>query len=78
MNGPVPRARWATLLIAVLATASLVVGGWRLASGANVIRIGAVFPLSSNAADLVGPELEYGDEGVVVFWTLRPLLVVRP
>ncbi len=57
MTPVLPRARWASLAISVVAVTSIVVGGWRLAGGANVIRIGAVFPLSSNAADLVGPEL---------------------
>jgi branched-chain amino acid transport system substrate-binding protein len=47
----------ATIAVLALAVASIVVGGWRLAGGVNVIRIGAVFPLSSNAADLVRPEL---------------------
>ncbi len=49
--------RWANLAIVALAAASLLVAGWRLADGLSVIRIGAVFPLTSNAADLVGPEL---------------------
>ena len=57
MTSVSPRARWASLVVSALAIASIVVGGWRLADAANVIRIGAVFPLSSNAADLVGPEL---------------------
>lgn len=57
MSNVLPRARLATLAVVALAMVSLVVGGWRLAGGASVIRIGAVFPLSSNAADLVGPEL---------------------
>ena len=52
-----PRRRWASFAVVALAIASLVIGGWRLGGGANVIRIGAVFPLTSNAADLVGPEL---------------------
>ena len=53
----VRRPRFATLAVLALAVASIGVGGWRLAAAANVIRIGAVFPLSSNAADLVEPEL---------------------
>ncbi len=57
MNTATFRPHWASLAVIALAVASLVVGGWRLAGGANVIRIGAVFPLTSNAADLVGPEL---------------------
>ena len=56
-NDDTPRRSWATFAIAALALSSLLVGGWRLAGGAYVIRIGAVFPLTSNAADLVGPEL---------------------
>lgn len=53
-----PRRRsLAALPIIGLAIASIVVGGWRLTAGPAVIRIGAVFPLSSNAADLVRPEL---------------------
>jgi branched-chain amino acid transport system substrate-binding protein len=51
------RQRLTTLVITALAIVSMVAGGWRLADGANVVRIGAVFPFSSNAADLVGPEL---------------------
>ncbi len=44
------------LLAVVLVAAGLV--GWGLVSRASdVIRIGAVFPLSSNAASLAGPEL---------------------
>ena len=58
-----PRARRSrpaslvSLAVVALASAALVVGGWRFAGAVNAIRIGAVFPLSSNAADLVGPEL---------------------
>jgi branched-chain amino acid transport system substrate-binding protein len=51
------RTRSLTLVVSALAIASMVAAGWRLAGAANAIRIGAVFPLSSNAADLVGPEL---------------------
>ena len=57
MTATASRARIASLAIVALAAVSIVVGGWRLVGAANVIRIGAVFPLSSNAADLVGPEL---------------------
>jgi branched-chain amino acid transport system substrate-binding protein len=44
----------------VLGVVALIIGlaGWRaMTSGADVIRIGAVFPISSNAAGLAGPEL---------------------
>jgi ABC-type branched-subunit amino acid transport system substrate-binding protein len=47
----------ATLAVVVLAAIAVIVGGWRLAAGVGVIRIGAVFPISSNAASLAGPEL---------------------
>jgi ABC-type branched-subunit amino acid transport system substrate-binding protein len=41
-----------------LAALALAIGGWRLAGASrDVIRIGAVFPVSSNAASLAGPEL---------------------
>lgn len=48
--------RWAVALafVAVLASAF---AGCRPADSADVIRIGAVFPISSNAASLAGPEL---------------------
>ncbi|HXG25336.1 MAG TPA: ABC transporter substrate-binding protein [Candidatus Binatia bacterium] len=49
--------RAAGLLLLTVAGTALVVGGWRLAGAANAIRIGAVFPISSNAASLAGPEL---------------------
>ena len=52
-----PRPQLATLLLLAASVVSIAVGGWRLADGASVLRIGAVFPLTSNAADLVGPEL---------------------
>ena len=52
-----PRPPLFTVALVGLAVASIAIGGWRLAGAANVLRIGAVFPLSSNAADLVGPEL---------------------
>jgi ABC-type branched-subunit amino acid transport system substrate-binding protein len=51
------RPRGVTAVIVAIAIAALLAAGWRLAGGANVIRIGAVFPLTSNAADLVRPEL---------------------
>lgn len=47
-------------LVAALATLALigtVAGVGRVASGKDVIRIGAVFPITSNAAGLAGPEL---------------------
>ena len=50
-------ANLALVALAALAALAVVVGGWRLAGGSNVIRIGAVFPISSNAAALAGPEL---------------------
>jgi branched-chain amino acid transport system substrate-binding protein len=52
------RHRVASAALVALAALSIAIGGWRLVGGANVIRIGAVFPLSSNAADLAGPELD--------------------
>ena len=53
-----PRSRSvATLALAAIAGVAVVAGGLRLVGGLNVIRIGAVFPLSSNAAALAGPEL---------------------
>src|SRR5215208_3577447 len=45
------------LALVAVASIAIVVGGWRVAAGLNVLRIGAVFPLSSNAAGLAGPEL---------------------
>jgi ABC-type branched-subunit amino acid transport system substrate-binding protein len=51
------RRRAASGGLVALAAISIGVGGWRLADAAKVVRIGAVFPLSSNAADLAGPEL---------------------
>ena len=51
------RRRAASVALTAVAILSIAVGGWRLAGGSNVIRIGAVFPISSNAAHLAGPEL---------------------
>jgi ABC-type branched-subunit amino acid transport system substrate-binding protein len=51
------RGSISNLALVALAAMPLIAGGWRLAGGANVIRIGAVFPISSNAAALAGPEL---------------------
>lgn len=44
--------------LAALAVVGSLVGIGRLALGNDVIRIGAVFPITSNAAGLAGPELE--------------------
>lgn len=52
------RRRTVSGVLAAVAALAIAVGGWRLAGAANVLRIGAVFPISSNAADLAGPELQ--------------------
>jgi branched-chain amino acid transport system substrate-binding protein len=45
-------------IVALLAVVSIAVGGWRIVDATRgVIRVGAVFPVSSNAASLAGPEL---------------------
>ncbi len=44
--------------VAALALVGVVVGIGRVVAGKDVIRIGAVFPITSNAAGLAGPELE--------------------
>jgi branched-chain amino acid transport system substrate-binding protein len=44
-------------IVALLAVVAIAIGGWRLVDSSRVIRIGAVFPISSNAASLAGPEL---------------------
>ncbi|HEX3266028.1 MAG TPA: ABC transporter substrate-binding protein [Candidatus Limnocylindrales bacterium] len=49
--------RGASAALVAIAAISIAAGGWRLADAANVIRIGAVFPITSNAAGLAGPEL---------------------
>ena len=58
-GGPVGRstARPWRLAVVALALVAVATGTWRLATSADVIRIGAVFPVSSNAAALAGPEL---------------------
>jgi branched-chain amino acid transport system substrate-binding protein len=58
MNALTIRRHGASVALVAIAAVSIAVGGWRLAGAANAIRIGAVFPLSSNAASLAGPELQ--------------------
>ncbi len=58
MNAVTRRQRGVSVALVAIAAISIAVGGWRLVGAANAIRIGAVFPLTSNAASLAGPELQ--------------------
>jgi ABC-type branched-subunit amino acid transport system substrate-binding protein len=49
--------RGLAIAVAVVLAAAALLAGARALGDANVIRIGAVFPIASNAASLAGPEL---------------------